>query len=677
MGKISLEKSVANFNDKKIFCLEFLQNVLRARTAFDKAFPELENGRGDGRLSPDKIARVMERLKEEKLKILFAGQFKTGKSTLVNAMLGQEVLPADVMPCTAVITEIEYAENPCAELHFKQNGNSAPAGLDELVAKHLEMHAGQEIPPLEIGLQNLDSLVNYLAITDYGKDQMDGVRESPIAKCVLHWPLEICKNGAVIIDSPGLNEAEARDRTTMGYLGSADMIVHVLNAMQLCGMPDKEFINKVEKLGNLPILFAINRMDLLNNDRERDKVRNSALALPLLQATYGREGIFFTMAQAALDARIEKNPEKLEHSGLMDLEDKIAHIFAEDRAKIKLSAIRPICEDLDAFAHHALPDLQKQLEADAQSLKEEYAARQDEFRSLDQKVDLMQDKVAKCLDSFTMDFAIRAENFFRIFAGRPLEQIVTKADVSSISLMRNKEDTKRVCEELCCAVGEGVQDALLDWLARDGTQIYARYLGEIGEAINTDLKDFSQKLSSLRKELRVGSITVKGDKLSVDLGVFLDELGGVGMAVGGIGAGLVFVGERFLPALIGGPWGWGLMIAATIGSIIWAALTGNSKATARVKELFIREIRKKLDHEIPDLTAFLVKEVSEKMRLEVEPLFKTLNQQIADAKRPVEGAIALLEASKSNLGERKIRLEHFREEFIALEEEGKKILENL
>ncbi len=41
----------------------------------------------------------------------------------------------------------------------------------------------------------------------------------------------------------------------MGYLGSADMIVHVLNAMQLCGMPDKEFISKVGKFGNLPILL--------------------------------------------------------------------------------------------------------------------------------------------------------------------------------------------------------------------------------------------------------------------------------------------------------------------------------------------------------------------------------------------------------------------------------------
>ena len=91
MGKISLEKSVANFNEKKNSCLEFLQNVMRVRSDFDMSFPELDTGEEDEaqRLCKDKIARIIERLKEQRLKILFAGQFKTGKSTLINAMRGQ------------------------------------------------------------------------------------------------------------------------------------------------------------------------------------------------------------------------------------------------------------------------------------------------------------------------------------------------------------------------------------------------------------------------------------------------------------------------------------------------------------------------------------------------------------------------------------------------------------
>ena len=62
-------------------------------------------------------------------------------------MLGQEVLPADVMPCTAVITEIEYAENPRAVLHFKQNKQARTTGLNPDIAAHLEKYANSEIPP--------------------------------------------------------------------------------------------------------------------------------------------------------------------------------------------------------------------------------------------------------------------------------------------------------------------------------------------------------------------------------------------------------------------------------------------------------------------------------------------------------------------------------------------------
>ena len=38
------------------------------------------------------------------------GEFKRGKSTLVNALLGTEVLPTGVLPLTAVTTEVVHGE---------------------------------------------------------------------------------------------------------------------------------------------------------------------------------------------------------------------------------------------------------------------------------------------------------------------------------------------------------------------------------------------------------------------------------------------------------------------------------------------------------------------------------------------------------------------------------------
>ncbi len=49
-------------------------------------------------------------------------------------------------PCTAVITEIEYAENPRAVLHFKQNKQARTTGLNPDIAAHLEKYANSGNP---------------------------------------------------------------------------------------------------------------------------------------------------------------------------------------------------------------------------------------------------------------------------------------------------------------------------------------------------------------------------------------------------------------------------------------------------------------------------------------------------------------------------------------------------
>ena len=48
------------------------------------------------------------RLCERRLRVLVAGEAKRGKSSLVNALLGQAVLPAGVTPLTAVATTVRY-----------------------------------------------------------------------------------------------------------------------------------------------------------------------------------------------------------------------------------------------------------------------------------------------------------------------------------------------------------------------------------------------------------------------------------------------------------------------------------------------------------------------------------------------------------------------------------------
>lgn len=54
-------------------------------------------------------ARVEKILNQQKLPLLVMGELNSGKSTVCNALLGEEVFPHDVIPCTSRLTRVQYS----------------------------------------------------------------------------------------------------------------------------------------------------------------------------------------------------------------------------------------------------------------------------------------------------------------------------------------------------------------------------------------------------------------------------------------------------------------------------------------------------------------------------------------------------------------------------------------
>ena len=66
----------------------------------------------------EQIAALRDRLDAARLRVLVAGEAKRGKSTLINALLGREVLPSGVTPLTAVTTTVRYGDDERAEARY-------------------------------------------------------------------------------------------------------------------------------------------------------------------------------------------------------------------------------------------------------------------------------------------------------------------------------------------------------------------------------------------------------------------------------------------------------------------------------------------------------------------------------------------------------------------------------
>ncbi|MGB7323546.1 MAG: dynamin family protein, partial [Rubripirellula sp.] len=277
--------------------------------------------------------RISGRLETDSLKVLIVGQFKQGKSTLINALLGEEVLPAFAVPCTAVINEIKFGEEKKAVVHFRNPlPEILPENLSAEARSHIENYEG-EIPPLAI---QVDEIQKYVVIPDPAKDHGSSVSESPFSLVEIFWPIDLCRNSVEIIDSPGLNEHGTRTRVTTDYLSKVDAVIFVLSCLQLAGQKEMEFVeDNLRASGHEEIIFACNRFDQVHR-RDREQIIEYGRSRLEGLTNLGSEGVFFLSAVDALDGRVEKDTEMLQNSGMLELEGKLAKFLVESRGKLKL-----------------------------------------------------------------------------------------------------------------------------------------------------------------------------------------------------------------------------------------------------------------------------------------------------------------------------------------------------
>ena len=221
------------------------------------------------------LKKLSQKVHSDTFKIQLVGTFKNGKSTFINALLGEDILPTRSLPCTAVVSEVKYGDTKKAILHFR---NPLPDKLIDCIPdatlNHMRKHGMKNVPPMEIEYDRID---------DYVTIPIDGDPEeismmSPYMAVELFYPSPLLKEGVEIIDSPGLNEADERTRVTLDYLDKADAIIVLLDAAKLCSKDEMETIeNILLAKGFNDMFFVVNRMDLIPA-RERGDIEKFAKA---------------------------------------------------------------------------------------------------------------------------------------------------------------------------------------------------------------------------------------------------------------------------------------------------------------------------------------------------------------------------------------------------------------
>lgn len=202
----------------------------------------------------EEIETISKKLQSQRFRVAVIGEFSQGKSTLLNALLGQEIQPVRAVPCSGTITVLRYGKQKRIICRYKDE-REEEISLEEYKEKaSISKQAALDGLNEELGSSEIDEIIF----------------ESP--------DLTLCQNGVEILDSPGLNEHPQRTAITQKLLKETDAAIFLTNAMRLLPEKEKELLQDVknqltdgqenEPAENLFIL--VNFMDLL--DDEKDKI---------------------------------------------------------------------------------------------------------------------------------------------------------------------------------------------------------------------------------------------------------------------------------------------------------------------------------------------------------------------------------------------------------------------
>lgn len=496
----------------------------------------------------DQVKQTLEKVQSQRFRMAVVGEFSQGKSTLLNALLGEEVQPVRAIPCSGSVTVLKHGNRQKVICRYKDGQE------EEIpVEKYQELAAISE----EAALSNIS----------------EELSKSTIKEIVFEHPrLELCRHQVEIVDSPGLNEHPARTAITHQLLQNTDAVIFLANASRPFTQGEMELIKSLQQQlqgGNFDqpvenLFVLVNFMDLLRRDKDREHVKQRANnflqgEIPIIS---GQNRVHFISAQAALDALLEGRDDEYLQS-FCEFATAIQVFLTEERGSLIMrqttDRLTTIIQEARAGLEQTMGLLEGQVrfsESEQSQIIEQMGAasgREVKLRLLrddlvDEALDAVEDAWGEWLEGVedriadkSIDWTSEAEEkekILRDFANQFLQDL-------SADLDRWLEETVK-SEILLPRIRKFDQD-----ISESLNAIYEN-LRSIDLVSGSNLSgQFNLSLSHFGVDIQFNS-ALDPNSIEDGDGIFglFKVIGGGGILGGGLGGGLAFLGVGFLPIVL-------------------------------------------------------------------------------------------------------------------------------
>ncbi len=260
------------------------------------------------------LRELLSRLREERFHLAVVGQFKRGKSTLLNALLGEEALPVALLPATAFPTFIR--SGPIREARISFLDGRAP----ELFSANCSGNLAQPL-------------------AQFVSQEMNPENRLGVAQVEVFHPSPALRDGMILIDTPGIGSTfEHNSETALEFLPQCDAALFVVSGDPPITRAELDYLRLVKEKTSR-VFFALNKSDLLRSAEREESLRFLHAVLRDKAEFNETPEVFCVSARMGLESRRRDDPSGWEASGMGLLERRLWEFAEREKNDVLASAV--------------------------------------------------------------------------------------------------------------------------------------------------------------------------------------------------------------------------------------------------------------------------------------------------------------------------------------------------
>lgn len=251
---------------------------------------------------------LVDKLSNSNMTISVIGQFKRGKSTLSNCILGKNYMPVGIVPITSAVTKVVYGRQS-AEICF-ENGEVRPVEIDDLSA--------------------------------YISEQENAQNKLGVKEVVIHSESDFLKNGITYVDTPGVGSFHKNNtEVAYDYMKESDAVIFLLSVDSPINQIEIDFLQSTKEYAG-KFYFAVNKIDTVSaGDLEAYTGYCAGLLSEIMETS--------AIKLMPVSAKTGEGVEALKSAILRDLSASIREIMQESTRKKLIDIIGSALKELQFY----------------------------------------------------------------------------------------------------------------------------------------------------------------------------------------------------------------------------------------------------------------------------------------------------------------------------------------